>query len=308
MNHGVIDIGTNTLLLLIISPEGGTLEDLCRFGRLGEKLDATGKLDPAAIERSLEICREYRHELDRHGVEFPTVIATQALREATNAEAFITPAQEILRATVEVIAGTREAELAAGAVAQTFPELTGRPYVVVDVGGGSTEIIVTDGKRVMSAVSLPIGAVRLSERHLEHDPPLVDEIDALVDDIDKQLAPLQLPTGVCVVGTAGTATTIAALDLGLVKYDAARVTGLRLDPKVVERQLEKLLKMTVAQRRAMRGMEPERADVIAGGVAIYARLLQQVGATKFITCDRGIRWGLAYELSTGGGGHASYEP
>ena len=299
MNHGVIDIGTNTLLLLIISPEGGTLEDLCRFGRLGEKLDATGKLEAAAIERSLEICHEYRRELDRHGVDVPTVIATQALREATNADAFITPAQEILRATVEVIKGSREAELAAGAVAQTLPELTGRPYVVVDVGGGSTEIIVTDGKRVSFATSLPLGAVRLSERHLKHDPPLADEIDALVDDIDRQLAPLPLPTGVCVVGTAGTATTIAAVDLGLATYDAARVTGLRLDRKVVERQLEMMLKMTVAQRRALRGMEPERADVIAGGVAIYARLLQQVGATKFITCDRGIRWGLAYELSTG---------
>lgn len=308
MNHGIIDIGTNTLLLLIISPEGGTLEDLCRFGRLGEGLDATGKLKPEAIARSLEYCREYREKLDLHGVGAPTVIATQALREATNATDFITPAEAILGGAVEVIAGSREAELAAGAVAQTFPELTGRPYVVVDVGGGSTEIIVTDGRRVQSATSLPLGAVRLSERHLKHDPPLADEIVALYDDIDRQLARLPLPTGVCVVGTAGTATTIAAIDLGLARYDAERVTGLRLDPKVVERQLETLLKMTVAQRRVMRGMEPERADVIAGGVAIYARILQQVGATKLITCDRGIRWGLAYEMSTGGGGRASYEP
>lgn len=300
MNHGVIDIGTNTLLLLIISPEGGTLEDLCRFGRLGEGLDATGKLKPEAVARSLEICREYRDVLDLHGVGAPTVIATQALREATNAAEFIAPAEEILGAPVEVIAGLREAELAAGAVAQTFPELSGRPYVVCDVGGGSTEVIVTDGKRVTSATSVPIGAVRLSERHLKHDPPLADEIQLMIDDIDRQLAALPLPTGVFVVGTAGTATTIAAIDLGLARYDAEKVTGLRLDPKVVERQLDKLLKLTVAQRRAMRGLEPERADVICGGVAIYARLLQQVGATKFITCDRGIRWGLAHEhMSTG---------
>lgn len=303
MNHGVIDIGTNTLLLLIISPEGGTLEDLCRFGRLGEGLDATGKLKPEAIERCLTYCREYRDVLDLHGVGAPTVIATQALREATNAQAFIEPAEKILGTTIEVIAGLREAELAAGAVAQTFPELTGRPYVVVDVGGGSTEVIVTDGTRVTSATSVPIGAVRLSERHLKSDPPLAEEVDAMIDDIDRQLAQLSLPTGVFVVGTAGTATTIAAINLGLVTYDAAKVTGLRIDPKIVQRQLEKLVKMTVAQRRAMRGMEPERADVIAGGVAIYARLLQQVGATKFITCDRGIRWGLAHEyLSTGGRG------
>lgn len=300
MNHGVIDIGTNTLLLLVIAEGGGTLEDLCRFGRLGEGLDATGKLAPEAIARALEICREYRGVLDLHGVAVPTVIATQALREATNARDFIAPAEAILGAPIEVIAGEREAELAAVAVAETFPELAGRPYLVVDVGGGSTEVIVTDGRRVTSATSVPIGAVRLTERHLRHDPPLADEIALLHDDIDRRLAKLVLPTGVVVVGTAGTATTIAAVDLGLATYDAAKVTGLRLDPETVERQAARLLAMTVAQRRALRGMEPQRADVIAGGVAIYARLLQHVGARTFITCDRGIRWGLAHELSRRG--------
>ena len=299
MNHGVIDIGSNTLLLLIIADEGGTLEDLCRFGRLGEGLDATGKLKPEAIQRGLEICREYREKLDLHGVGAPTVIATQALREATNAAEFITPAEEILGARVEVIAGKREAELAAGAVAKTLPQLTGRPYVVVDVGGASTELIVTDGRKVKMATSVPIGAVRMTERHLKHDPPLADEVSEMLDDIDRELAPLELPTGVPVVGTAGTATTIAAVDLELVKYDADRVTGLRLDPEVVERQVKRMLAMTVAQRRAMRGMESERADVIAGGVAIYARILYRVGATTFITCDRGIRWGMAHELRGG---------
>jgi exopolyphosphatase / guanosine-5'-triphosphate,3'-diphosphate pyrophosphatase len=300
MNHGVIDIGTNTLLLLIISPEGGTLEDLCRFARLGEGLDATGKLGAEAIARTLEYCREYRDKLDLHGVDTPTVIATQALREATNAAALIEPAQEILRGTIEVIDGLREAELAAGSVAQTFPELSGRPYVVVDVGGGSTEVIVTDGRKVQSATSLPIGAVRMSERYLKSDPPTADEVLLMNDDIDRQLATLSLPTGVFVVGTAGTATTIAAVDLGLETYDAEKVTGVRIDPQVVERQLAQMLKLTVSQRRGMRGMEPERADVICGGIAIYARILQLTGAKKLITCDRGIRWGVAYErLSTG---------
>ena len=297
MNHGVIDIGTNTLLLLVITDGGGTLEDLCRFGRLGEGLDATGKLNEVAIARSLDICREYRRILDLHGVEQPTVIATQALREATNAAAFVKPAEEILGATIEVIRGEREAELAWEAVASTFPELGGRPYIVVDVGGGSTEVIVSDGRAMTSATSLPIGAVRLTERHLKHDPPTVHEIAALEHDIHEHLEGLELPARVPVVGTAGTATTIAALDLGLVTYDAARVTGLRLDPRVVERQKDMLLAMPVERRRALRGMEPERADVVAAGVAIYALLLHQVGAPTFITCDRGIRWGLAHELA-----------
>jgi exopolyphosphatase/guanosine-5'-triphosphate,3'-diphosphate pyrophosphatase len=131
---------------------------------------------------------------------------------------------------------------------------------------------------------------------LKHDPPLV-EVGALVDDIDASSHRCRCD------GRASSDRRHRDDDRGrrprAREYDAVRVTGLRLDPKVVERQLEKLLKMTVAQRRTLRGMEPERADVIAGGVAIYARLLQQVGATKFITCDRGIRWGLAYEMSTG---------
>jgi exopolyphosphatase/guanosine-5'-triphosphate,3'-diphosphate pyrophosphatase len=298
VNHGVIDIGSNTLLLLIISPEGGTLEDLCRFARLGEGLDATGKLKAEAIARGLDICREYREKLDLHGVGAPNIIATQALREATNAAAFIEPAQEILRGTVEVVTGKREAELAAAAVAKALPQLTGRPYVVADVGGGSTEVIVTDGRHVTSATSVPIGAVRMAERHLEHDPPLADEAMAMLDDIDRAIAKLELPSGVPVVGSAGTATTIAAVDLELLTYDADRVTGYALDPRVVERQLERMLKMTVAQRRGVTGMEPERADVICGGIAIYARLLYAVGASTFITCDRGIRWGVANELVT----------
>ncbi len=308
MNTGVIDIGTNTLLLLILDEQGRALVDECRFGRLGEGLDATGKLSDDAIARSLAICAEYRELLDLHGVAQPTVIATQALREATNAPEFVIGAEEILGATIEVIAGTREAELAAASVAQTFPELTGHTYIVCDVGGGSTEVIVTDGRHVTSAVSVPIGAVRLSERYLKTDPPTQDEMVVLVADIDRELAALALPTGVPVVGTAGTATTIAAVDLELERYDPDKVTGQRLDPRVVERQLDKLATSTIGQRRAMRGMEPQRADVIVAGVAIYARLLQLVGATVFITCDRGIRWGIAYErMSTGVRGRASLD-
>nr|MDQ3364273.1 exopolyphosphatase [Myxococcota bacterium] len=200
MNTAVIDIGTNTLLLLILDAAGQPVVDACRFGRLNQGLDATGELAEAAITRSLEICREYRELLDAHEVVQPTVIATQALREATNAPAFVIPAEELLGATIEVIGGTREAALAALATARTFPALAGVPHLVVDVGGGSTELIVSAGAGVVSAVSLPIGAVRLTERHLRSDPPTVAELAALAADIDRHLAPLVLPTGVTVVG------------------------------------------------------------------------------------------------------------
>ena len=296
MKTAVIDIGTNTLLLLIVDDQRRRVVDLCRFGRLGKGLDATGQLAEESIAKSLDICREYRGVMDEHGVAAPHVIGTQALREAKNAGQFVQPAEAILGAPIEVIAGKREADLAFTAVARTFPELAGTPYTVVDVGGGSSEVIVTDGKRVNSAVSVPIGAVRLAERHLRHDPPTAGELGELSADIDRHIASLDVPHGATVIGTAGTATTMAALHLALEVYDPDAVTGLRLAPDVVGALLARLAAATTAERRAMPGMEPQRADVIVAGVAIYARIIERFAAPGMITCDRGIRWGLVYEL------------
>jgi len=302
---GVIDIGSNTLLLLIVDDAGKRQIDLCRFGRLGKGLDATGRLADDAIARSLEICREYRRVLDEYGIEKPTVIATQATREAANGAEFARAAEAILRAPIEVIAGTREAELAFTAVARTFPDLAG-PYVVIDVGGASTEFIVGDHGRVASAVSVPIGAVRLTERHLKHDPPSPDEVRALLSDIDGKLAPLELPTHIPIIATAGTATTMAAIALQLATYDPDAVTGFQLAPNDVDRQLAHLAATSVAERKQIVGLEPQRADVIAAGVAIFARAIRRITAPVVITCDRGIRWGVAFErLSTAAPGAGS---
>jgi exopolyphosphatase/guanosine-5'-triphosphate,3'-diphosphate pyrophosphatase len=299
MPTAVIDIGTNTLLLLIVDDAMQPIVDLCRFGRLGKGLDASGRLAEDSIANSLEICREYRRVMDEHGVAQPVVIATQAAREAANAADFVGPAEQILRATIEVIAGRREAELAATAVARTFPELADARYLVVDVGGGSTELITVDRGQVEAEVSVPIGAVRMTERHLAHDPPTADEIAALEADIDRHLAALTLPRGVPVIGTAGTATTLAAIKLGLTTYDPAVVTGLRIAPRAVTELVGRLFAATIAERKAMAGIEPARADVIAGGAAIFARIVARVDAPVLIACDRGIRWGVAYERAGG---------
>lgn len=306
MPTAVIDIGTNTLLLLIVDDAMRPLVDLCRFGRLGKGLDATGRLADDAIANSLEICREYRRVMDEHGVAQPIVVATQAAREASNAADFVDPAERILGAGIEVIAGQREAELAATAVARTFPELAAARYLVVDVGGGSTELITVNGGRVASQVSVPIGAVRMTERHLKHDPPTADELAALTADIDGQLATVTLPHGVPVVGTAGTATTLAAVHLGLARYDPAAVTGLRLSPAAVAALHVRLVAATVAERKAIPGIEAQRADVIAAGAAIFACILARIASPVLITCDRGIRWGVVYEhMSTGAPAGAS---
>lgn len=295
-----IDIGSNTLLMLIAEKgEDGRLRavrDECRFGRLSQGLDRTGRLADEAVARSLDILREYRAALDEAGVASVAAVGTQALREAANAEAFLGPAREILGVAVEVIAGEREAELVFRSVVEAFPELAGEPVVVADVGGASTEIIVGRGSEVTSLVSVPIGSVRLSERHLRGDPPTADEARALIADIDAALARVEgLPSGVPLVATAGTATTLATVEQRLRTYDAARVQGLRLSRSEVERLLARFLELTLAERRRLPGLEPQRADVIAGGAAILARLGRRLDTPAVIISDRGVRWGLALE-------------
>ncbi|HVV85359.1 MAG TPA: hypothetical protein VHE35_19990 [Kofleriaceae bacterium] len=301
MRTAVIDIGSNTLLLLVAErAPGGELRavvDLCRFGRLGQGLDATGRLHPDAIARSLDICREYRAALDANGVGRVAVIATEAVRKAANGADFTAPAQAILGAPIDVIPGEREAHLAFTAQVRSLPALRGRRFAVADVGGASTEVIVADGSRVESEVSVPIGAVRLTERHLRHDPATAEERAALAADIDAALAPLALPADLPLVASAGTATTLAAVELGLTRYDPDRVHGLALAPARVAELADTLARATAAERRAMPGIEPQRVDVIAAGAAIFARLVVRLRAPQVIVSDRGIRWGLAYELA-----------
>jgi exopolyphosphatase / guanosine-5'-triphosphate,3'-diphosphate pyrophosphatase len=305
--YAAVDIGSNTLLLLVVERgEGGELvarRDLCRFGRLGQGLDRSGQLAEEAIERSLAIAREYRTVLD---AEAPlgglVALGTQAVREAGNADAFLAPAEEILGVPIQVVSGEREAELVFRSVVEAFPALAGGEVVVVDVGGASTEIIAGRGGVVSSLVSVPIGAVRLSERHLKSDPPSADEGRALIADIDGELAKLSLPRGAALIGTAGTATTLASVAQNLRVYQADKVQGYRIGRAEVERQLARYLELTVAEKRHLPGLEPQRADVIAGGAAIYARVASYLDAPEIITSDRGIRWGAVHELAAAAAG------
>jgi len=296
-----IDIGTNTLLLLVAerSDDGGLMavhED-CQFGRLGKNLDASGNLDPSAVERSLDVARRYRSAMQAHGVERVHAVGTQALREAGNRADFVGPAEEMFGCEIEIISGEREAELVYLASAKSFPDMAADTMVVADVGGGSTETIVGTAGSVTFRHSTPIGSVRLAERHLKHDPPSPEDATALVEAAAAALAPLDLPSGVPLVATAGTATTLATVELKLAEYDPDRIQGLRLDQAVVERQLARYLEQTVAERQKMPGLEPERADVIPAGTAIFLCLMRKLGADELIVSDRGVRWGVAYEMA-----------
>lgn len=305
----VIDIGTTTLLLLVAevrATDSGVelhaLHEACEFGRLGTGLDASGHLDPGAVARSLDITRGFRAVMEELAVDQIRAVGTQALREAGNASTFVAPAEALLGAPIEVIAGGREAELVYRSVAESLPAVRGERFVIADVGGGSTEVIVStaDGRAMDSFVSVPIGCVRLHERHLRADPPTEAQVAALLADIDDAITSLDMPRGVRLVGSAGTATAIASVAQALPGgYDAERVHGYQMTGAAVEDQLDRLLAASVAERRTWVGMPSQRADVIGAGAAIYTRLLRRLEADHFIVNDRGVRWGLAYELASG---------
>lgn len=295
-----VDIGTNTLLLLVVNrEEDGALsifEDQVRFGRLGKGLDASGNLADESIATSIDACEEYRGLLQKHGVTRVRAVGTQALREAANAAAFVNPAEKILGTKIETIPGEREAQLVYRAVVEQFPDLASGDVTIADVGGGSTEIIVARGGELDWFKSIKIGSVRMTERHLKSDPPTPEQTKAAAKDIDSQLAALKLPEGVPLIGTAGTATTVAAVDLRLSEFSRAKVHGHRMDPGQVDRLLANFLDLSIAERKRMPGMEAPRADVIAGGTLIFSRIMAAMKAPSFIVADCGVRWGLAYEL------------
>ena len=304
-----IDIGTNSVLLLIAAAEAAgprPLLERATITRLGEGVDRSRRLAPAAIERNLACLRAYAHDLRAYGSPRLDVVGTSALRDAEGAQAFLDEAERILGVRPRVIAGDEEARLTfRGALSGLA--LTGR-LLVFDVGGGSTELIVGEAAGVLapeSRVSLDIGSVRLFERHVRHDPPTPRELASIEADIEQQLvsaSPLShLHSGkpLTLVGVAGTVTTLKALELGLPAYDTARVHGAVLTLRAVEDLCAKLTSLSLAERQQLPGLQPKRADVIVAGALIVRDLLRRAGAAETIVSDRGVRFGLLDALITG---------
>ena len=295
-----IDIGTNTTLLLIAEASGGTisvLEDRATITRLGRGIGKAGGLGQEGIDRTLAALSGYAVLARVH--EAPIfAIGTEALRRAPNAGDFLCRAAALLDTPVEVIDGKREAALTFLSAKQSFPEATAQTMVVVDIGGGSTEIVVAHRGAVDYCRSLPLGSVRLTERHIHHDPPLADEIAALRAEVAGHLAETPFPPQAdqpCLVGVAGTVTTLAAMAQDLRSYDPALVHGYCLTLPALEQQIDRLRASTQNQREVMAGLDPLRADVILSGAIILGEIARRVGGDHVLVSDRGIRWGLLYE-------------
>jgi exopolyphosphatase/guanosine-5'-triphosphate,3'-diphosphate pyrophosphatase len=304
-----IDIGTNSVLLVIAAAEPGGAQPLLEratITRMGEGVDRTRRLAPAAVERNLACLRAYAEDLRAHGSPPLSVVGTSALRDAEGAAQFLDEAERILGVWPRVIAGEEEARLTfRGALSGL--SLPGK-LLVFDIGGGSTELIVGDAGGSTdpeSRVSLDIGSVRLFERLVKSDPPSPAELDAVQSEIARELAgaaPLSQIAAdtadrtLTLVGVAGTVTTLKALELGLPAYDAARVHGSRLSLATVERLFAQLSALPLAERVKLPGLEPKRADVIVVGALIVRELLRRAGATETVVSDRGVRFGLLEAL------------
>lgn len=308
MTIAALDLGTHTFLLLVArsapagapSPEPIVLHEALRFVRLGEGLAESKRLSPAAIARGLDAISEYRKIITEHEAR-PCAVGTQALREAENAMEFLIPARKILGCGIEIVTGLREVELAARAAMESFPDL--QEFVVMDIGGGSTEFarVNVNVQEIGGRVSLPLGTVRLRETCFEHDPVTVEEIEAAEVVVQTALAPLpkNLPGPTNLVGVSGTVTTLAAMHLELPAYDGARVHGLQLGRDHVEKIIERLVPLSVDERKKLPGLEPERADVILPGALLVRDAMKVFGVEHLRVCDRGLRWGLLYEQLSG---------
>jgi exopolyphosphatase / guanosine-5'-triphosphate,3'-diphosphate pyrophosphatase len=289
-----VDIGSNSVLLLIaeLSPDGvRAIEERCEVTRLGKGLDR-GELDAAAVERTLEVLADYGARAASATIR---AVGTEALRRARDASAFLARAQAALGAPVEILSPEREGSLALRGVTASFPEMHG-PLVVLDVGGGSTEVIAAHDGILDRVDSLPLGSVRLHERHVTHDPPTPAELDGIRADVDRALARVPRPfPGSTVVGVAATVTTLAAVSGAVSPYDGARVHGTRLSATDVRRQIDFYARLPAAERCYLPGLDPKRADVILAGALLVERLLSWLGADSLRVSDRGLRWGLLLE-------------
>jgi exopolyphosphatase / guanosine-5'-triphosphate,3'-diphosphate pyrophosphatase len=323
-----IDCGTNSIRLLVadVDPVRRTLTDLDRrleIVRLGQGVDKTGRLAPEALDRTLTALAEYARIIKDRGAEDVRMVATSATRDASNAADFTSGVLEVLGKAPEVLSGDEEAALSfAGATAefgeggvegQAGAEPPASPYLVLDIGGGSTEFVLGDtgladtgapgagaGAHEVAAISMNIGCVRMTERHLHSDPPTPPQIAAATADIDGALEQAAMAVDIekarTLVGLAGSVTTVAAIVLELPGYDAMRIHHSRITAPQVRAVTSRLLAQTRAQRAAIPSMHPGRVDVIGAGSLVLDRVMRRFGFAEVVVSEHDILDGIAWSM------------
>jgi exopolyphosphatase/guanosine-5'-triphosphate,3'-diphosphate pyrophosphatase len=270
-----------------------------RITRLGQGVDATGQLAPEAIDRTMKVLREFRGVMDELGVDGVRIAATSAARDASNRDDFFDEAEELVGARPELLSGREEGHLAFLGATADVDKAEG-PFVVLDIGGGSTEFIVgTDDAE--GVISVDIGCVRLTEKELHHDPPQPEElsialsmVDAYLDDVRREVP--AVADAKTFIGVAGTITTVAAVEIGLVEYDRDAIHHFRLTHAAAEDVFRTLATETREARIANPGLEEARADVIVGGCCILVAIFRSFGFDECLVSESDILDGLLYSL------------
>jgi exopolyphosphatase / guanosine-5'-triphosphate,3'-diphosphate pyrophosphatase len=308
-----VDCGTNSIRLLVadVPPEGPHTDVLHRMEivRLGEGVDATGRLSPDAIERTRVVLAEYADQVRDLGATDVRMVATSATRDAANRDDFESMVKSTLGRLPDVVTGREEAELSfLGATASLDRAAAAHdcppprpPFLVVDIGGGSTEFVVGDASGVRAARSVDIGCVRLTERHLHDDPPTATQVYRTTRDIEAALevvaAEVPVREAVTMVGLAGSVTTVAALAMRLPAYDADAIHGSRIGVDAVREVTADLLAATRARRAAMPVMHPGRVDVIGAGALVLRVAMDELGFDEVVVSEHDILDGIALRLA-----------
>ena len=287
-----VDLGTNSTRLLVADVDGDRLEEVVRrltITRLGEGVDERRRLLPVPVARVRNCLAEYRREAESRGAARTLAIATSAVRDAENGEAFLGEIEWSYGFTTRLLSGSEEAALTYRGV--TAGRTTNDGTLIVDVGGGSTELVLGTADGLADSASIDVGCVRLTERYLLTDPPTGPELAAAAGYV-RSLLPALAPRHA--IGVAGTVTTLAALDLGLADYDPTRTHGHVLSRASVERELSRLAAMTLEERLRVPGVEPGRAPVIVAGLVVLREVLEAYGLDEIEVSERDILDGAAF--------------
>jgi exopolyphosphatase / guanosine-5'-triphosphate,3'-diphosphate pyrophosphatase len=307
-----VDCGTNSLRLLVADVDldpstRAELTDVARrmeIVRLGQGVDQTGRLAPEALARTARVLRDYADVIAGAAAGAVRMVATSATRDASNTAEFTRQVKEILGVGPEVLTGAEEAALSFTGATAELAAREGGPYLVADIGGGSTEFVLGEpGERAVHAISVNIGCVRMTERHLRGDPPTGAELAAATADIDAALDAVADAVPVrearTLVGLAGSVTTVAGIAMGLPAYDAARIHHARVPAAEVHEVAQGLLGQTRAARAAIGVMHPGRVDVIGGGALILDRIMRRFGFGEVLVSEHDILDGIAWSLAAG---------
>ncbi|MDX6294189.1 MAG: exopolyphosphatase / guanosine-5-triphosphate,3-diphosphate pyrophosphatase [Kribbellaceae bacterium] len=302
-----IDCGTNSIRLLIADLADGVLTEVDRrtlIVRLGQGVDATGAFAPEALERTFKVCDQYADAVLAAGVERLRFVATSAARDVSNRDEFFAGVQARFGVEPDIIAGAEEAELSFRGATSGLAELdVPGPYLVADIGGGSTELVLGDANGVLSAESLDMGSVRMTERHLLSDPALAAEMAAATNDVDALLAATSVPLAEArsLIGVAGTVTTVAAVALQLTEYDRSLVHHARIPGPLLRDTTSWLMGSTRADRAAVPVIHPGRVDVIGAGALIlqrlHDRLAPRLAIDEVLVSEHDILDGVALSLA-----------